>query len=164
MRRRTKWGLQRVIIAAACALGLLLSAGCGGEAPSPEDQVRARIAAAEEAAEAQEIKLLREMISDAYSDPYGRTKRDLEQMLAYYFFRNQAVHLLTRVSSVEIDETGVAQVLAYVAMAGVPIPAPDLLPSLRADLYRFEVQMRVEEEEWRVQHADWRPAALADFQ
>ncbi len=155
---------SRRAITALCLVGILLGLGCGGEAVSPEDQVRARIAEAEAAAEALEIKLLREMISDAYADPHRRTKRDLEQMLAYYFFRNQSVHLLTRVSSVEIDEAGNAQVLAYVAMAGVPIPAPDLLPSLRADLYRFEVQMSLEEEEWRVQHADWRPAALADFQ
>jgi hypothetical protein len=67
-----------------------------------------------------------------------------------------------RAVAVPAPKQGSAEV--YVAMAGTPIEAPEALVGLRADLYRFDLELAEEPDgEWRVSSAQWRPAAIDDF-
>ena len=136
---------------------------CAREAASPEDRVRAVLAACEEAAQRKDARELREHVSDTYADARGNDKRAVAQLVAFQLLRNQSVYLLTRVRSVEIAAPGEARAEVLVAMAGTRIDGPEALLDLRADLYRFDLAFREEDGEWRVHSADWRPASAADF-
>jgi hypothetical protein len=151
--------LPRLVAAVLASLAL----ACSAE-PSPEDRVRAVLAALEAAAEARDVGLLKPHVSEAYKDDNGNDRRALLGLATAHFMRNESVYLLVRVNDVQLLAPGAAQVDAFVALAGQPIRDATALPELRADLYRFDVRLRDEDGEWRVTAADWRPAALTDFQ
>ena len=126
--------------------------------------MRAVLAALEAGAEARDAAAMKEHVSERYRDARGQDRRAVAALVALHFLENRSVHLLVRVRALEIGPPGEARVDALVAMAGVPIPAPESLVGLRADLYRFELRLREEEDgAWRVVSAEWRPAALDEF-
>ncbi|HEY8555628.1 MAG TPA: hypothetical protein VIL43_13965 [Burkholderiales bacterium] len=149
------------IRAAAIAAALLLG-GCS-DRDTPEDQIRALIAAAEEAAERKEIGTLRGYVSESYADDAGRDRRAIDAILRLYLLRHERIHLLTRVSDVRFVPPAAAGAVVYVAMSAVPIADAEALGGLRADLYRIELDFVREDDDWRVRRAAWRPAELADF-
>ena len=149
---------RAVPILCACALAFACS-----EAETPEQRVRAVLAALEESAQQRDAGAMKEHISDVYSDENGNDKRTVTQLVAFHLLQNQSVHLLTRVQSLEIPAPAEAQASVLVAMAGAPIDGPDALLALRADLYRFDLSFREEGGDWRIRSAEWRPAAAEDF-
>jgi hypothetical protein len=142
---------------------LSLAAACGSAPESPEDRLRAVLASIEEGAEANDAAALKRYVSEHYGDPDGRDKQALAGVVAFHLLRNQSVHLFTRVGEIDFRVPGEARADVLVAMAGSPIPSPEVLPALRADLYRFELRFRDEEGHWRLSSAAWRPAAVDDF-
>ena len=138
--------------------------GCSGSETTPEDRVRAVLAELEKAAEARDVGALKPHISEAYKDENGNDRRTVLGLATAHFMRNKSVYLLVRVGSVELPEPGRAVADAFVALAGQPIRDKTALPELRADLYRFDIQLHDEGGEWRVTSADWHPATLADFE
>jgi hypothetical protein len=121
------------------------------------------LAEAEAAAEAREVGVLAEAISERYADAAGRGRQAVKRLLSYTFMRHQSIHLLTRHHEVTIAEPGRAEAVVFVAMAGTPIAAVEDLAGLRADLYRFAFALEEEDGAWRVVRADWRPARAEDF-
>jgi hypothetical protein len=142
---------------------LCLALACSGGAETPEDQVRALLASLEESAERKDAGEMKEHVSEGYSDAHGNDQRAVAQLVAFHLLRNQSVHLLTRVQSVEIPAPGETRAVVLVAMAGTEIEGPEALIALRADLYRFELSLADEDGVWRVRSADWRPASVDDF-
>jgi hypothetical protein len=141
-----------------------LTLACASESESPEARILALLERAEVAAEAHDVKALREMIAERYADEQGRDKAALKALLAFHFLRNQSVHLLARVGDIALPAPDRAEVVVFVAMAGTPIPGPEALAGLRADLYRFDLVFKeTEENEWRVVRAGWRRAMRDDF-
>jgi hypothetical protein len=158
----------RPIPTAALRLGVLLLAlalaACRSTPDTPEGQIRAEIARAEQAAEEKDIGTLKGLVSDAYRGDEGLDKKTLALLLAQEFMRHQSIHLFTRISSIEIDPPGQARVVAFVAMAGRPIASPDELAAVRADVYRYDLELAEEEpRHWRVTSATWRPAEMEDL-
>ena len=152
----------RASSAARCAAVVLVLA-CSGDPASPEERVRAVLAAIETAAEARDVGALRAHVSEGYADPRGNDAQALARIATFHFMQNRSVHLLSRVRELEVTAPGEARAEALVAMAGAPIPGPEALPALRASLYRFEVRLREEDGEWRVASAEWQPAVADDF-
>jgi hypothetical protein len=140
-----------------------LALGCSQRAETPEDRVRAVLAALEASAQARDAGEMKEHVSEAYADARGNDKRAVAQLVAFHLLRNQSVYLLTRVRSVEIGEPGQARAEVLVAMAGTKIDGPEALLALRADLYRFELDFAEEDGDWRIRSGDWRPASVDDF-
>jgi hypothetical protein len=162
MERGLRVPAARALAACAAAASLALALACS-EAETPEQRVRAVLAALEESAQQRDAGAMKEHVSDAYSDESGNDKRTVSQLVAFHLLRNQSVHLLTRVQSLEIPAPAEAQASVLVAMAGTPIEGPGALLAMRADLYRFELSFREEGGDWRIRSADWRPAAAEDF-
>ena len=157
-------GLGRALgLNLALALGLLLAPSCAREATTPEQRVRAVLAALEEGAQQRDAGAMKEHVSEAYSDAQGNDQRAIAQLVAFHLLRNQSVYLLTRVRSVEVAAPGEARAEVLVAMAGRKIEGPEALLALRADLYRFDLGLAEEDGAWRVRTAQWRPAAIEDF-
>jgi hypothetical protein len=142
----------------------VLLPACAAEPDSPEAQVHALLQRAETAAEEKRVGTLKQLVSESYSDDRGHDKQAVAGLLTYYFLRNQSVHLLTRVQSIEFPKPARAHATVLVAMAGTPIPGIDELVRIRADLYRFDFSLSDEgSDEWRVTRAAWRRAAADDF-
>ena len=145
------------------ALALLLVV-CRGEDSSPDAAVRRTLVALEAAARARDLSAVVEHVSEAYADERGNDRQAVRQIAAFHLLRNQSVHTLTRIRSLSFAQPGQAEVEALVAMAGTAIPDADVLATVRADLYRFDVTLREEQPgTWRVRSASWWPAALDDF-
>ena len=136
---------------------------CSSERESPEAQVRALLAQGEAAAEEKESGVLRQLISEKYSDSQGQDKKAVDAVLRYYFLRNQSIHLFTRIRQINFPQPDLAQADVMVAMAGQPISDAEELERLRADLHRFEITLARENGEWKVTRAEWRRAEFADF-
>lgn len=163
-RAPRRMAAQRVALAGALALAA--GAACGGSEPSPEARVRAALAAAEAAAEARDLGALMAHVSSAYADARGNDVRDVRRLLAGHLLANRSIHLLVRVDAVALPAPDRARVGAWVAMAGRPLPErpdADALRALRADVLRFELELVLEDGDWRVVAADWRRVAPVEL-
>ncbi len=152
---------NRLLLVPALLAALLLPAACSEE-QGPEAIARSFIAACEEAARERQVRDLRALIAEDYTDPAGRTARDVLAVAAGYLMRNRSVHIYTRLqTAAELDGRIEATVLA--ALAGRPISDVSVLPSINADLYRFELELVEEKGDWRLASATWRTALVDDF-
>ncbi len=137
--------------------------GCGNEADSPEERIKESLAALEQAAEARELGPLRNAILDEYSDNEGHDKKSITQLIRVIFLRQQNIHLLTRIKSIQVLDTGNAIADVLVAMAGRPVDDVGTLMGLSADLFRFEVELKEQGGDWKVAGAIWRRATPDEF-
>jgi hypothetical protein len=150
-----------LVMSAAC---LILLSACSGDVDDPEQQIREMIHAGEAAFEARSIVEVLDYIADSYQDQEGRQKRDIQRLVAGYILRNKSIHLLTRIHHIALNQDGNgADVTLYVGMAGVPVGNVDQLVFTRADLYRFDLSVVLEEGVWRVANGSWQQARMEDF-
>jgi hypothetical protein len=141
---------------AAAALLALLAAGCGpGE--TPDSQVRAVIARGEKAAEARDLSDLMDLVSPKYQDGQGTSRDDLKQSLRGYLVTHQSIHLLTRVHSVEFPYRDMAKVRLTLGTLGRDAAASTF--DLAGDVYDVDLELELDDGEWRVTRARWHPAS-----
>ena len=146
-----------LVLCVAC-----LATACSDDSPTPEAQIRAFIETAAQAAERRDAGDLEELVHAGYLDQKGYNRQQLTGLLRGYFFRHKNIHLFTRIEAIELLGEGQAEVRLYVAMAGSAISGVDALASLRAQIYRFELEL-VKQDDWLLRHASWEPAGLADL-
>jgi hypothetical protein len=158
-----RFGFRRWLMLVLLLGVTAFNSACSSGQDNPEAQVRALLAQGEAAAEKKESGVLRQLISEKYSDSQGQDKKTVEAILRYYFLRNESIHLLTRVQQTSFPQPDIARVVVMVAMAGQPISNAEELERLRADLHRFEISLAREKGEWKVTRAEWRRADFADF-
>jgi len=149
----------RWIFLSACAvLGLeaaVLLGGCG-ERQTPEERVRAVIAAGEQAAEARDLSALLEHVSPAFRDEHGGGRDELKQYLRGYFVMHQSVHLLTRVESIEFPYRDLARVRLTVGTLGRESAEATGI-DLAADVNDIVLELQLEDDGWKVTRAAWGP-------
>jgi hypothetical protein len=144
---------MRTYITALSTLLLTGLVGCG-DSSSPEAQVRATIAAIEEAAEARDIRDVMEHVSDQFRDGYGRDGKELSGYVRGYFIANQSIHLLSRIESIEFPTQEEARAKVTVGMVGREA-ADSNAWNLAAEIHDFDVTLMLENGEWKVTHAKW---------
>jgi hypothetical protein len=138
-------------------LGIALAAsGACTPASSPEQQVRAVVAAGEAAAERRDHRALMALVSTDFEDAYGGGDRELSRMLRAYLVAHPSVHLVTRVESVEFPYTDLAQLRLTVGTLGreAGVNAEQTF-NLAADLHSIELELRLEDDDWKVTRAEW---------
>jgi hypothetical protein len=145
---------------AALSLAALLA--CSAE-PTPEERVRATLAALASAAEARDAGAVKPHLSESYADPHGNDRKQILAFATAHLMRHQSVHVWLDVRSVELEPNGDARADALVAMAGSAIQSAGDLLTVHADLYRLDVSLRDEKGDYRVTSLDWSPASLDDF-
>jgi hypothetical protein len=133
------------------AAAVLLLAACG-EAPSPEQQVRAVIASGEEAAEARDLSALMDLVSPRYEDEQGRTRAELQRYVHGYLIANQSIHLLTRIDRVEFPYRDMARVELTLGSLGREAGAATTL-DLAADVQRLAIELQLDDGGWKVTRA-----------
>lgn len=121
---------------------------------SPEDEIRALIAAGETAAEERDAGALRAMIADDYRDAEGRDAEELRRYLHGYLVAHQSIRLMTRIDTIELEGGELALVNVAVAMLGREADAESAW-DLAGDIYRFDLRLAREDGEWRVTRAVW---------
>jgi hypothetical protein len=150
-----------VLMCFVCIGGVALITGCGSPETSPEDRIRAFVVAGEEAAEQRSLDYFKQALAEGYSDNHGLTKKEMLRMLAGYFFRNQSIHVVSKVGEITFLTDEHAEVVVFVAMAGSPEVGFDQLQQLRADLYRVELSL-VLGDDIQVTQASWRRSTPAE--
>jgi len=140
----------------------LLIQACGGDSDSPEAQIRRFIDTAVQAAEARSVDGLGELLHGDFIDQQGNNRQQLGRLLRVYFLRHKKIYLFTRIDDIEILADNQASVSLHLALAGTVIPDISALAAVRAQIYRFELQL-VREEGWRLRHASWAPANIGAF-
>jgi hypothetical protein len=157
MRKQVSYCLVFLV----CFLSLNLVA-CGKKV-TPENEVRQYIAKAETAAEARDVIAISELVSDNYRDNDGRDRRALAGIATAYFLRHKHIHLFIRVKQIDFPTPKQATVQLYAAMTGTPVKGAQALIDIHADLYRFDLLLVKEEDDWLLSKADWQPANIEDL-
>ena len=140
----------------------LLLTACSESTSTPEDEIRAYIEQGKVAAENRSASELAELVHDNYQDQKKLDKQSIKKLARAYFFRHKNINLFTQIDSINFQSNNSAFVVVYVAMAGNRIDNINALTSLRARIYKFELQL-VKEDEWLLQQARWQPAAIKDM-
>lgn len=139
------WGI-------ASLLAVLVS-GCG--ASDPEAEIRALLAAAEEAAEARDVGFFGDALGESYRDARGNDRDEVLRMLRGLFIANQHIEIVSRVDEIVIEGGDAARAVVHAGMVGRRTNA-GLIDGLDADLYRFELELVNDGGSWQVIGADFR--------
>ncbi len=130
-------------------------AGCGRT--DPEATVRARLEAAEAAAEARDAGFFGDLIAGSYSDSRGNDRTAIMRLVRGYFLANQRVEIVSRVDDVRILGDDAAEAVVYAGIAGQRSGA-ERLGGIGVNLYRFDLELVSEGGEWQVIGAKWERA------
>lgn len=139
------------------AVLVAFAAGCG-ESQTPDAKVRAVVAQGEQAAEARDLSAIMDLVAPSYRDEQGGGRDELKQYLRGYLVAHQAIHLLTKIESVEFPYRDMAKVSLTLGTLGRDSAAATAF-DLAAEVYDVELEFALDDGEWRVTRASWRPAS-----
>lgn len=134
-------------IALVCAL----IGACGGSPDAPEESLRRWVADAQAAAEREDRDAFMSMLSENYADARGTDYKGVEQMLRFYFLRQDSIVLISKIDEIAISGGTAALVKLSVGMAG----ANDAALGFSADAYRFELELEQDGDDWVLIAARW---------
>jgi hypothetical protein len=138
--------------ALASLLAAALASGCG--ASDPEAEIRALLAAAEEAAEARDAGFFADVLGAGYRDTRGQGRDEAIRMARGFFIANQRIEIVSRVEEVVLEGTDAARAVVHAGLVGQRTGAA-LIDGIDADLYRFELELVNEGGDWRIIGADF---------
>lgn len=145
-------------------LSIFLLSACNEEKDTPEVQIRNMVSAMESAVQQRSLDQVKELVSSDYRDEWHSDRRAALRSLLFYFQGHQSIHLLTRISDIQLnDDASKASVTVYVGMAGQPVEKSASLIDLNADLYRFDVDLTADGDKWLVSSARWQKARVENF-
>jgi len=154
---------KNLLIKLLCLASILIAA-CNKDTSSPEQQIRSTILAMESAVEQRSLDNVKKRVSTDYKDEWNGSRRAALRSLMFYFQGHQSIHLITNISDIQIGEDGNrARAIVYVGMAGKPVEKSESLIDINADLYRFDVDLIADGNEWLVTSARWQPARPENF-
>ena len=129
----------------------LLLTGCGGPESSPEEAVRSWVAQGIEAAEEKNRGVLVDMVSKSYADTRGNSRTDLDNLLRFYFLRQEKVAFITRIDELNLHGDSAADLVLQVGMAGTN----DNVLGFSADAVRIEMELERDGDDWLLISARW---------
>jgi hypothetical protein len=147
LRRAALYNRRMKLLSPAVALAAAVVAGCGTN--DPEAEIRALLAAAEQAAEARDVGFFRDLVGAGYRDSRGQDRTELLRMLQGFFLANQRIEIVSRVDEVAFEGSDAARAVVHAGLLGQRSGA-DLLAGIDADLYRFELELVNDDGEWRI--------------
>jgi hypothetical protein len=141
---------KALAVAGVLAASLVVSA-CG-ERSTPEQQVRAIIAAAEDAAERRDHGDLVALLSPRFEGARGEDAREVSRLLRAYLAANPSLHVTTRIEGIDFPYQDMARVELTVGTLG---RGGQGAFGLDADAKSFELELQREGDDWRVTRAEW---------
>ena len=155
LRNKALYNRSMKLLSQAGALAVALVAGCG--AGDPETEIRALLAAAEEAAEGRDTGFFGDLVGSAYRDAQGNDREQLLRMVRGYFIANQRIEIVSRVDEVVLEGADAARAVVHAGMLGQR-SGGELFAGVDADLYRFELELVNDGGDWQIIGADWKRA------
>ncbi len=143
--------LTRIASRSVAGVLAVMLASCGGEQVGPEAELRAWVDAMHNAAEAKDRGAIVQRISPAYADARGNSRDDISDLLRLYFLRANRVEFLPAIDSIDIMAETAADIVLTVGMAGTDRGRF----ALRADAYRFELELEYVDGGWLLLAARW---------
>ena len=140
-----------------CVVVTFALVGCGAKT-SAEEEVRALVTSAEEAAEARDVGDVMKLIADDYADAQGFDKTQLTNFLRGYFVIHPKIELVVDIGAVEFPAEGLARTRLTIAMVGTQGAGNDA--SATGDLETVQLELQRKGDEWRVTRADRMRGAL----
>lgn len=122
-----------------------------GSPTAPEEAVRSWVQQGQDAAEEKNRRALVAMISPAYADTRGNSRDEIENMIRWYFLRQNQVALFTRIEELRVVGDSAADLVLAVGMTGTN----DSALGLSADAYRFEMELERDGDDWLLIAARW---------
>lgn len=152
---------RRIAAGLTVALGLVVIVAwiaLRGEDDDPEAQIRATLQRAVEAVERKDLGGVMEVVSERFES--GELTRDrVKGILFMQLQRNDWGRVFLTDTAVELIQDDHAEVkTAAVLAGGERVEALRDVAPARASVYRFELELRKEEDEWRVTSAQYRRA------
>ena len=135
---------------------MALVAGCGA-AGDPETEIRAMLAAAEEAAEARDTGFFGDLVGSAYRDAQGNDREQLLRMVRGYFIANQRIEIVSRVDEVVLEGADAARAVVHAGMAGAAV-GRGAVRGRRCRPLSFRARARQDGGDWQIIGADWQRA------
>jgi cation diffusion facilitator CzcD-associated flavoprotein CzcO len=145
-----KYRFGKALAATAIVAASLGTTACG-ERSTPEQQVRAVIAAAEDAAERRDHGDLMAFVSPDFQGGRGEDVREVSRMLRGYLLANPSVHVATRIDQIEFPYEDMARVQLTVGTLGREAGPLDVAAGAQA----VELELQHEDGDWRVTRAEW---------
>jgi hypothetical protein len=136
-------------------LAAALVAGCAGG--DPDAEIRALLAAAEEAAEARDAGFFASILGAGYRDSRGNDKDEAVRSVRGLFLVNQRIEIVSRVDEVVLEGADAARAVVHAGLVGQRTGA-SLIDGVDADLYRFELELVNEGGDWQIIGAEIRRA------
>jgi len=113
--------------------------------------LREWVTAAQAAAENRDRSALMDMLSPDYADARGNDHKAVEQLLRYYFLRQDKAILVSKIRNIVIRDETAAEVTLTVAMGGSGSGAL----GFSADAYEFALELEHDDDDWRLMAARW---------
>ncbi|MCF6280598.1 MAG: hypothetical protein L3J28_00055 [Candidatus Polarisedimenticolaceae bacterium] len=151
------------VVALLCIVTLLFITACSQNSDSPEDQIKAYIAAGEAATQARDTFAMKSLIAKDYRDERNRKQQNIVALVAGYFLRHKNIHTLTRIKKLTFSQPDQADLVLLAGLAGDPIEGFEHLLALRATIHLFEMKLVRYEGEWLLQSVRWRRAKREDW-
>jgi len=143
---------------------LFFISACNKEASSPEQQIQNLVSTMETSVEQRSLDSVKKLIDSDYQDEWNGNRRAALRALMFYFQGHQSIHLLTRISDIQLsDDEKSATATVYVGMSGNRAEQSEALIDLNADLYRFDIELIADDYDWLISSAKWQRARLEDF-
>lgn len=131
------------------------------EAPGPEARITAVVEGLADAVEQRDLRRAAAFLDPGYRDDRHRDKSMALRSLMAYLRLHHSVHLFSLIREIRVHASGdSADAVIYVAMAGVPVESLEVLRTLKADLYRFDVGLTRNDDDWLIVRSGWRRAEL----
>lgn len=140
----------RVVVVLAATLAAVLSTSCSSSGGTPEDEVRAVLAAAEAAAETRDTSDVIALVSEEYADDNGFDKARLRDFLRGYFLAHPSLEVLLRIESVVLLADDLARATITLVVLGQRSTGIDDESRFVADGERYAVELIREDSAWRV--------------
>lgn len=139
-------------------LALVAGLAACSEPMDPRAEVEAFLAKGEGLVENRDILGTLALISPDYQDPRGNDQAAIKRLLLGYFMRNKAIHLFVQIETIDLPLPDQARVVLLAGMAGRPVEGLEGFLNLRADLYRFYLDLGKPDAEWVLVSMEWEPA------
>lgn len=142
---------------------LFIIVSCGSNKTKPEDEIYDFVAHAEQLIEDHQGRKAKQLIADNYNDEKKRSKKDIEQLITYYLFRHQTIHILQQTTEIVFSSDSNCSVTVYAAMAGRSGELKEMLKTLQTDVYKFTFILSKANSSWKVSSANWQRASTDDI-
>lgn len=136
----------------ALAIALVLSAGCART--PPEEALRARVAALEQAIDARDAGALRDFLAGDFIGPGGMDETGARRLAQGVFLRYRDIGTQLGPLDVQVQDAHARVRFDAIVTGG----ANAMLPQ-SGQVYDVRTAWRLEDGEWRLLSAEWTPAA-----